>query len=94
MLKNDVNMLFNIGTSWWWQDLVPTFTVIYNPKGTTFTMFPSIILNPPWTKKYFMKLQAIEILSGDKVWSNGNGLGIYKGQNYLLAQFQYNFNLM
>jgi len=94
MLKNDVAMLFNIGTSWWWQDFAPTFTMIFNPKGRTFVMFPAIVLNPPWTKKYFMKLQAIEILGGDKVWSNGNGLGIYKGQSYLIAQFQYNFNLM
>jgi hypothetical protein len=94
MLKNDYSMLLNIGTSWWWSDLVPTFTTIYNPKGTTFVMFPSLILNPPWTKQYFMKLQAVEILSGDKVWSGGNGLGIFKGQSYLLAQFQYNFDLM
>jgi hypothetical protein len=94
MLKNDANLLFNLGTSWLWQDIVPTFTTIYNPKGETFVMFPSIVLNPPWTKKYFMKLQAIEILGGDKVWSGGNGLGIYKGQSYLLAQFQYNFSLM
>ena len=66
MLKNDVSVLFNFGTSWWWSDFAPTWTMIWNPKGDTFALFPSIVLNPPWTKKYFMKLQAIEILGGDK----------------------------
>jgi hypothetical protein len=89
-LKNDVSVLFNIGTSWWWSDFAPTWTMIWNPKGDNFALFPSIILNPPWTKKYFMKLQAIEILGGDKEW----GTGLFKGQNYLIAQFQYNFNVM
>ena len=28
-------------------------------------MFPSIVLNPPWTKKYFLKLQAIEVLGSN-----------------------------
>jgi hypothetical protein len=23
-LKNDINMLFNLGTSWWWSDFSPT----------------------------------------------------------------------
>ena len=59
-------------------------------EGRYFALFPSIILNPPWTKKYFMKLQAIEILGGDKM----QGIGLFKGQSYLIAQFQYNFNLM
>ena len=89
-LKNDVSLLFNIGTSWWWSDFAPTWTMIWNPKGDTFALFPSIVLNPPWTKKYFMKLQAIEILGGDKQ----QGIGLFKGQSYLIAQFQYNFNLM
>jgi hypothetical protein len=89
-LKNDVSVLFNVGTSWWWSDFAPTWTMIWNPKGDTFALFPSIILNPPWTKKYFMKLQAIEILGGDKM----EGIGLFKGQSYLIAQFQYNFNLM
>ena len=89
-LKNDVSVLFNVGTSWWWSDFAPTWTMIWNPKGDSFALFPSIVLNPPWTKKYFMKLQAIEILGGDKEW----GTGLFKGQSYLIAQFQYNFNLM
>ena len=90
LLKNDVSLLFNLGTSWWWSDFAPTWTMIWNPKGDTFALFPSIVLNPPWTKKYFMKLQAIEIMGGDKM----QGIGLFKGQSYLLAQFQYNFNLM
>jgi hypothetical protein len=90
LLKNDVSMLFNLGTSWWWSDFAPTWTMIWNPKGDTFALFPSIVLNPPWTKKYFMKLQAIEIMGGDKM----QGIGLFKGQSYLLAQFQYNFNLL
>jgi uncharacterized protein DUF1302 len=89
-LKNDVNALFNVGTSWWWEDFAPTWTMIFNPKGRTFALFPSLVLNPPWTKKYFLKLQAIEILGGD----NEAGIGLFKGQSYLIAQFQYNFNLM
>jgi len=90
LLKNDVSVLFNLGTSWWWSDFAPTWTMIWNPKGDTFALFPSIVLNPPWTKKYFMKLQAIEIMGGDKV----QNIGLFKGQSYLIAQFQYNFNLI
>ena len=57
--KNEVNVLFNIGTSWWWNDLAPTWIMIFIPKGSTFLMFPSMVLNPPWTKNYFLKLQAM-----------------------------------
>ena len=88
--KNDVNGLFNLGTSWWWGDFSPTWTMIYNPTGNTFALFPSITLNPPWTKKYFLKVQAIEILGSDKM----QGIGLFKGQSQLLAQFQYKFNLL
>jgi hypothetical protein len=63
--------------------------MIFNPKGRTFALFPTLTLNPPWTKKYFVKLQAIEVLGGDKMW----GLGLFKGQSLLTAQLQYNFNL-
>jgi hypothetical protein len=89
-LKNDVNMLFNVGTSWWWADFAPTWTMIWNPKGDTFALFPSLVLNPPWTKKYFMSLQAIEVLGGDKEAD----IGLFKGESQLLATFQYNFNVM
>jgi hypothetical protein len=89
-LKNDVNIEFNVATSWWWSDFAPTWFMIYNPKGETFALFPQIILNPPWTKKYFMKVQAIEIMGGDKM----QNIGLFKGQSQLLAQFQYNFDLL
>lgn len=89
-LKNDVELLFNIGTSWWWSDFAPTWTMIWDPKGDNFALFPSITLNPPWTKKYFMKLQAIEVLGGDRQ----QNVGFFKGESYLLAQFQYNFNIL
>ncbi len=88
--KNDVSILFNIGTSWWWDDFDPSFTMIYQPKGRNIAMFPQITLNPPWTKKYFLKLQAIELMGG----ANNNGLGTLKGQSQLNATLQYNFNLL
>jgi hypothetical protein len=89
--KNQLSMLLNFGTSWWWEDFAPTWTMIYAPKGNTFLLFPSIVLNPPWTKKYFMKLQAIEVLGGDRESPEG---GLFKGESLLTAQFQYNFNLL
>lgn len=89
--KNEVNVLLNIGTSWWWEDFAPTFTGIYNPKGKTILLFPSLVLNPPWTKKYFLKLQAIEVMGGDYQSIGG---GLLKGESLLTAQFQYNFNLL
>ena len=64
--KNDVAVLFNIGTSWLWNDIQPSYTMIYYAKGTNMAIFPAVVLNPPWTKKYFLKLQAIELLGGDK----------------------------
>jgi hypothetical protein len=88
--KNDVSVLFNFGTSWWWDDFAPTWTMIWNPTGNNMAMFPSIVLNPPWTKKYFLKLQAIEVLGSN----NQTGLGLFKGQSLLTAQLQYNFNLL
>jgi hypothetical protein len=91
-IKNNVSMLFNLGTSWLWNDIAPTWTMIFSPKGRTFLLFPSIVLNPPWTKAYFLKLQAIEIMGGDLNYSQGGGT--FKGESQLLAQFQYNFNLL
>jgi hypothetical protein len=91
-IKNNVSALLNIGTSWLWNDVEPAWTMIFNPKGRSFLLFPSVVLNPPWTKKYFMKLQAIEILSGDK--GSQQAGGTLKGQSQLTAQFQYNFDLL
>ena len=91
-IKNNVSTLLNIGTSWLWNDIEPAWTMVYSPKGKTVLLFPSVVLNPPWTKKYFMKLQAIEVLGGDNAYSQGGG--ILKGESLLTAQFQYNFNLL
>jgi hypothetical protein len=88
--KNEVFALASLGTGWFWEDIEPTWTMIYQPKGTTFALFPTLVLNPPWTKKYFVKLQAIEVMGGDML----HGLGLFKGQSLLTAQLQYNFNLL
>jgi hypothetical protein len=91
-MKNNVSALLNVGTSWLWNDIEPAWTMVFNPKGRTFLLFPSVVLNPPWTKQYFVKLQAIEILSGDI--SSIQAGGLLKGQSLLTAQFQYNFDLL
>ena len=91
-IKNNVSVLLNIGTSWLWNDIEPSWTMVFSPKGRTTLLFPSVVLNPPWTKKYFMKLQAIEVLGGDAAYTQGGG--ILKGESLLTAQFQYNFNLL
>ena len=64
--------------------------MIFSAKGRNMAIFPAVVLNPPWTKKYFMKLQAIELLGGDKL----AGVGFFKGESMILATFQYNFNLL
>ena len=51
-------------------------------------MFPSITFNPPWTKKYFMTLTAIEVMGGDSL----SNVGLFKGESQINAAFQYNFN--
>ena len=88
--KNQIYSLASIGTGFFWEDIEPTWTMIYQPQGTTFALFPTLVLNPPWTKKYFMKLQAIEVMGGNRL----QGLGLFKGQSLLTAQFQYNFDLL
>jgi hypothetical protein len=88
--KNDVSVLLNLGTSWLWNDVAPTFTGIYQPTGNNMAIFPQVILNPPWTKKYFMTVQAIELLGGNRM----SGVGLFKGQSMILTTFQYNFNLL
>ena len=88
---NDVNVLFNVGTSWLWGAVAPTWTNIYNPTGETFLLFPTIQLTPPWTNKYFMKLGYVGILGTNKFGFDG---GVFKGKSLLYAQFQYNFSLM
>jgi len=88
---NEESLVFSASTSWWWGAIVPTYSALYNPDGTTFLMFPSVAFNPPWTNKYFMFLQYIGILSNDKFSSFAGG--VFKGKSILLMQFQYNFML-
>src|SRR6202022_2833668 len=38
LLKNPVQILFNPGTSWYYGDIAPTWTMIYGVKGNTFLM--------------------------------------------------------
>jgi hypothetical protein len=89
--RHEVNFLAFASSSWWWETFRPFFGGIYNPKGTTFLLFPGITLTPPWTHKYFMTLQSLEILGGD---NKSVGGGLLKGQSLLIASFQYNFNLL
>jgi hypothetical protein len=84
-------MLASVTTSWWWETLRPSLGGIYNPKETTFLLFPGITLTPPWTHKYFINLQALEILGGD---NKSRGGGNLKGQSLLTASFQCNFDLL
>jgi hypothetical protein len=65
--------------------------VIYNPNGTTFEFFPSLLLTPTWTEKYFLSLKYIGILGTDKYNLDG---GFFKGKSMFIAQFQYNFSLL
>jgi hypothetical protein len=90
LLKNPVQILFNIGTQYYYADIVPAWTMIYGVKGNTFLMSPSLTLNPPWTKKYFVRLSTIQVLGGDRQSPQG---GTFKGQSFISALLQYNFQL-
>jgi hypothetical protein len=91
LYNNDINMLLNVGTSWYWGAIAPTWTMIYNPNGTTFEFFPGLLLTPTWTDKYFMTLKYIGILGTDAYGLDG---GIFKGKSMFISQFQYNFSLL
>ena len=67
-----------LGTSWLWSDIAPNFAGIYQVKGRNIAMFPSVTLNPPWTKKYFLTITAIEVMGGDSLY----GLGLFKGESH------------
>jgi hypothetical protein len=92
IIKNPLQLFGSLTTSWYYSDFVVATPVIFAPKGTTFLMFPSLTLNPPWTKKYFMRLQAIEIVSSDRM--AGQVGGAFKGQSFLNALLQYNFDIL
>jgi hypothetical protein len=89
---NEENFLFGANTSWWWGAVAPTATVIYNPDGNTFELFPSVVLTPPWTNKYFLMLQYIGVLGNDRYSAYAGG--VFKGKSMFLMQFQYNFSLV
>lgn len=89
---NEENLLFSANTSWWWGAVVFTPSAIYNPDGNTWELFPSVVLTPPWTSKYFMTLQYVGVLSNDKYGAFAGGT--FNGKNILLMQFQYNFDLV
>ncbi len=91
LYHNDINMLLNVGSSWWWGAISPTWTMIYAPQGQTWLFFPTLQLTPPWTNKYFAKFQWIQILGNDPYNLDG---GLFKGKNMLISQFEYNFDLL
>jgi len=91
LYHNDINLLLNVGATWYWGAIAPTWTMIYNPNGTTFEFFPSLLLTPTWTEKYFLTLKYIGILGTDKYGLDG---GIFKGKSMFITQFQYNFSLL
>jgi hypothetical protein len=88
---HDMAMLINVGTSWWWGAVAPTWTSEYAPQGTTFLFFPTLALTPPWTNKYFMSLRWVEILGSDRYNLDG---GLFKGKSMFVSQFEYNFSLL
>ena len=88
---NDINMLLNVGATWYWGAIAPTWTMIYNPNGTTFEFFPGVQLTPTWTDKYFVTLKYIGILGTDQYGLDG---GFFKGKSMFISQFQYNFSLL
>jgi hypothetical protein len=91
-IKNPIQLLANAGTSFYYGDIAPTFTTIFAPKGRTFLLFPAVQFNPPWTKKYFAKLQLIDILGGDRQAAQVSGT--FKGQGMVNLTLQYNFDVM
>jgi hypothetical protein len=89
---NEEQILFSVNTNWWWGAIIPTYTMIWNPSGSTSLLFPTLTLTPPWTNKYFATLGYIGILGNDKF--NSFASGVFKGKSILYMQFQYNFNLI
>ena len=89
---NEENLLLSTSTSWWWGAVVPTFAAIYNPDGNTFLLFPTVLLTPPWTNKYFLNVGYVGVLGNDKFSSYAGG--VFKGKSQLFLQFQYNFELI
>jgi hypothetical protein len=91
LYHNDINVLTSIGDSWYWAAIAPTWTSTFNPNGLTFTMFPSVVLTPPWTDKYFVKFTYIGIVGNNRY---GTDNGYFKGKSQFVGNFQYNFSLL
>jgi hypothetical protein len=88
---NEEQILFSANTSFWWGAILPTYTMIWNPSGNTTLLFPTLVLTPPWTNKYFATLGYVGILGNDKF--NSFAAGTFKGKSILYMSFQYNFIL-
>jgi hypothetical protein len=88
---NEEQILFSANTSWWWGAILPTYTMIWNPSGNTTLLFPTIVVTPPWTNKYFGTLGYIGIFGNDRL--NSFAGGTFKGKSMLYMAFQYNFIL-
>jgi hypothetical protein len=71
--------------------ILPTYVMIWNPSGNTTVLFPTLVMTPPWTNKYFATLGYIGILGNDKF--NSFAAGTFKGKSILYTAFQYNFIL-
>jgi hypothetical protein len=86
---NEEQILFSMNTSFWWGAILPTYTMIWNPSGNTTLLFPTLVVTPPWTNKYFATLGYVGILGNDRL--NSFAGGVFKGKSLLYMQFQYNF---
>jgi Protein of unknown function (DUF1302) len=86
---NEEQILFDATTSWWWGAILPTYAMIWNPSGNTTLFFPTLVLTPPWTNKYFATLGYVGILGNDRL--NSFAGGIFKGKSLMYMGFQYNF---
>jgi hypothetical protein len=86
---NEEQILFDVTTSWWWGAVIPTYAMIWNPSGDTTLLFPTLVMTPPWTNKYFATLGYVGILGNDRL--NSFSGGVFKGKSLLYMGFQYNF---
>jgi len=86
---SEEQILFSVNTSWWWGAILPTYTMIWNPSGDTSLLFPTLVMTPPWTNKYFATLGYVGILGNDRL--NSFSGGVFKGKSLMYMQFQYNF---
>ena len=86
---NEEQILFDATTSWWWGAILPTYAMIWNPSGNTTLFFPTLVLTPPWTNKYFATLGYVGIIGNDRL--NSFAGGVFKGKSLMYMGFQYNF---